>query len=105
LLGLLLTDRDNPRALAYQLDRLADDLAHLPGTIPTSLDDAVRRLAGLDPQALAARDTADGTRPALRALLTGLAADLDTLAQDIAATHFARGLSPHPYDPLLPVAS
>lgn len=101
LLDLLLADRDNPRAVAHQLDRLADDLAHLPGAVPASFDAAVARLADADPAALAVRDTADGTRPALRALLAGLGADLDRLADDVAAAHFAPHRRPHPYDPLL----
>ncbi|GAA4710127.1 circularly permuted type 2 ATP-grasp protein [Pseudonocardia yuanmonensis] len=101
LLHLLLADRDNPRALAHQLDRLADDLAHLPGGVPAAFDAAVARLSGADPVALAARDTADGTRPALRALLAGLGADLDRLAEQVAAAHFARRPRPHAYDPLL----
>ena len=101
LLDLLLADRDNPRAVAHQLDRLADDLAHLPGAVPASFDASVARLAVADPAALAVRDTADGTRPALRALLAGLGADLDRLAEDVAAAHFAPQRRPHPYDPLL----
>lgn len=101
LLDLLLADRDNPRAVAHQLGRLADDLAHLPGAVPASFDAAVARLAAADPAALAVRDTADGTRPALRALLAGLGADLDRLAEDVAAAHFAPQRRPHPYDPLL----
>lgn len=101
LLDLLLADRDNPRAVAHQLDRLADDLAHLPGAVPASFDAAVARLAAADPAALAVRDTADGTRPALRVLLAGLGADLDRLAEEVAAAHFAPQRRPHPYDPLL----
>ncbi|MCE0767853.1 circularly permuted type 2 ATP-grasp protein, partial [Pseudonocardia kujensis] len=100
LLDLLLADRDNPRAVAHQLDRLADDLAHLPGGVPGSFDAACARLAAADTAALAARDTADGTRPALRALLAGLGADLDRLAEDIAAAHFTPQRRPHPYDVL-----
>jgi len=105
VLGLLLTDRENPRAVAYQLDRLTDDLAHLPGSVPGSLDATVRRLAEADLPALAARDIADGTRPQLAALLAGLTVDLDRLGEDIAGAHFAPVLGPRPYDPLLPAAS
>ncbi|GAA1877313.1 circularly permuted type 2 ATP-grasp protein [Pseudonocardia ailaonensis] len=104
-LDLLLADRENPRAVAYQLDRLTDDLAHLPGPVPGSLDATVRRLAEADLPAVAARDAADGTRPGLAALLAGLTADLDRLAVDIGAAHFAPVLGPRPYDPLLPAAS
>lgn len=105
LLDLLLTDRDNPRAVAYQLARIVDALAHLPGEIPESLDAAVRRLTEADLATVAARDTADGTRPALRALLTALGTDLDRLADEIAAAHFAPARGPQPYDPLVAVAS
>lgn len=105
LLALLLTDGENPRAVAYQLARLTDDLAHLPGTVPEALDAAVRALAEADLVAVAARDSASGTRPALRALLTGLGADLDRLADEIAAAHFAPTRGPRPYDPLVAVAS
>ncbi|SDE90411.1 Uncharacterized conserved protein, circularly permuted ATPgrasp superfamily [Pseudonocardia oroxyli] len=105
LLALLLTDGENPRAVAYQLARLTDDLAHLPGTVPEALDAAVRALAEADLVAVTARDSASGTRPALRALLTGLGADLDRLADEIAAAHFAPVRGPRPYDPLVAVAS
>ena len=104
LLALLLTDGDNPRSVTHQLGRLADDLAHLPGHLPPSLDAAVRRLAEADLSRVATRDSADGTRPQLRALLTGLSADLARLAEEVAAAHFARTHGPRPYDPLVGAA-
>ena len=99
VLELLLSDNENPRAVAFQLAGLVDDLAGLPGRPPAALGNAITRLAGLDVHELSTR-SADGSRPALDAALVGLEADLAALADGIAATHFAAPGTPHPYDPL-----
>lgn len=99
VLELLLTDRENPRAVAFQLAGLVDDLAGLPGRPPPALGAAAVRLAGLDVHELSTR-VADGSRPALDAAMAGLGADLAVLADEIAATHFAAPRVPRPYDPL-----
>ncbi|MEK6442653.1 alpha-E domain-containing protein [Pseudonocardia sp. T1-2H] len=100
VLGLLLTDRDNPRAVAYQLARLEEDLGALPGPVPDALAATVERLAAADLGAAAAR-AADGSRAGLRLLLSGLGDDLARLAEQIAAAHFAHAAGPRPYDPLV----
>ncbi|MGI5127488.1 circularly permuted type 2 ATP-grasp protein [Pseudonocardia sp. CA-107938] len=99
VLELLLTDTENPRAVAFQLAGLADDLARLPGRPPAAMATATGRLAALDVHQLSTR-VADGSRPALDAALAGLEKALAELADEIAATHFAAALMPRPYDPL-----
>ena len=83
VLELLLTDRTNPRALAYQVERLRTDVAGIPGAGPPdqvepALAAVERRLADVRPVALARRD-ATGTRPGLRALVEGLSDELTAL--------------------------
>lgn len=102
ILDLLLTDRDNPRAVAYQLDRLTADLAGLPGPPPAALADATDRLAALDVLALSERF--GEARTALHTELTALGAELATIADEVAATHFAPPLEPRPYGPLVATA-
>lgn len=99
VLELLLTDTENPRAVAFQLAGLADDLARLPGRPPAAMGRATQLLATLDVHALSTR-SADGTRPALDTALAELATALAELADQVAATHFAVALPPHPFDPL-----
>ena len=99
VLELLLTDTENPRAVAFQLAGLATDLAGLPGRPPAAMGVATTRLAALDVHDLSTR-ALDGSRPTLDAALAGLQAALATLADEIAETHFAAALAPHPYDPL-----
>jgi uncharacterized alpha-E superfamily protein len=99
VLELLLTDTENPRAVAFQLTGLATDLAGLPGRPPAAMGTATARLAELDVHELSTR-AVDGSRPALDAALAGLQAALAELADEIAASHFAAAPTPHPYDPL-----
>jgi uncharacterized alpha-E superfamily protein len=92
VLQLLLTDRANPRALAYQLDRLAEDLVLLDGRMSGGalhgrVRDCVARLREADLVALASAGSG-GARSGLAALLDGLVADLEGLAAAVEAAHF-----------------
>jgi uncharacterized alpha-E superfamily protein len=103
LLDLLLVDPENPRALAYQLDRLTEDLAALAPAGPGGqLSDAQRlvleawaalRLA--DSGSLAAGD-ADGARPALDAFLVRAIELLCRAADAVDAEHFTHVLPQRP---------
>jgi len=104
VLELLLIDRDNPRSLAFQLDRLALDLRRIgsPGEVEQTLEDrALRisaRLLAVDCQALALTDPA-GSRGDLDLLLASIVDELHELAAAVDTTHFAgpsqlRQLSP-----------
>jgi uncharacterized alpha-E superfamily protein len=99
LLDLLLLDTENPRSLAHQLDRLADDVSLLPRT-----DNATRlrepdrlvleastalRLADTN---LLARSGPDGTRPELDAFLTRILELLYRAADAIDRDHFVHPL-------------
>jgi uncharacterized circularly permuted ATP-grasp superfamily protein/uncharacterized alpha-E superfamily protein len=99
LLDLLLLDTENPRSLAHQLDRLADDVSLMPRT-----DNAARlrepdrlvleastalRLADTN---LLARSGPDGTRPELDAFLTRILALLYRAADAIDREHFVHPL-------------
>jgi uncharacterized alpha-E superfamily protein len=58
VLHLLLLDHDNPRALAHQFDRLAEDLGQLPGggsdgPLQVQLRELQARLREVDPRAMA----------------------------------------------------
>jgi len=94
VLDLLLLDRGNPRSLAYQLDRLTEDLDVLPLQSDPRLREEQRlvletftalRLA--DPGALVA-DRVDGRRPALDALLERLLELLRRTGEAVDSTHF-----------------
>jgi uncharacterized circularly permuted ATP-grasp superfamily protein/uncharacterized alpha-E superfamily protein len=91
---LLLIDRDNPRSLAFQLDRLAADLRRIAPTTANDdgLDGQVQRLGAR----LTALDCSDldvvderGRRVALRDLLGDVVRELHRLALAIEQAHFA----------------
>ncbi|MCV7283290.1 circularly permuted type 2 ATP-grasp protein [Mycolicibacterium flavescens] len=89
---LVLFDADNPRSLAYQLDRLRAGLKALPGSSGSSraerlVDDIGTRLRRLDPDDL--DDVVDGRRVELAALLDGMHRDLRELSAVITATHLS----------------
>jgi len=89
---LLLFDADNPRSLAYQLDRLREGLKALPGSSGSSrperlVDEIGTRLRRLDPADL--ETVVDGQRTELAALLTGMHQDLRELATVITASHLS----------------
>ena len=96
VLELLLLDRENPRSVALQLDRLAEDLAQLPRTpdaaavsrdaVPDALRRLTARLRELDPVACAVLE--GGGRPQLVEHLDAMVADLHGLAAAMEAAHF-----------------
>ena len=91
VLELLLLDPGNPRSVAFQLDRLRDDLGGLPlhgsarqaGTAPllTALDEVQATLASADVAALSR--TSEGRRDPLDALLRELHERVSELARDV----------------------
>jgi uncharacterized circularly permuted ATP-grasp superfamily protein/uncharacterized alpha-E superfamily protein len=98
LLELLITDPDNPRSIAYQADRLRQDVAHVPGPdggVLAALVAVERRLAQLQPVDLV-RLGPDGTRDRLRSGLLGLGGDLARFADVLESTRFAPGAPPRP---------
>jgi uncharacterized circularly permuted ATP-grasp superfamily protein/uncharacterized alpha-E superfamily protein len=102
LLTLLLLDRDNPRGVQYQLDRLADDLAriaaprHPLGSPAGDSPDLGVELQSVQ-NLLRSADLAERRpRPRLAAWLDQLTGALTDLAEALARTHFARALAPQP---------
>jgi uncharacterized circularly permuted ATP-grasp superfamily protein/uncharacterized alpha-E superfamily protein len=96
VLDLLLVDPSNPRSLAYQLDRLREDLVGLP--TPTRaldlrdrlLQDVRDVLTELDPVAVVDLVTDDGRRHHLAEALDSMRWRLRTLCDEIALVHFAQ---------------
>jgi len=95
MLELLLLDRDNPRAIAYQLDRLGADLRRVGASsdaLQASVQDISARLLAADCEALARSDET-GRRAQLDELLGDIVDELHDLAGAIEAAHFAhRGM-------------
>ncbi|HUB75805.1 MAG TPA: circularly permuted type 2 ATP-grasp protein [Solirubrobacteraceae bacterium] len=94
VLELLLRDPGNPRSLAYQLERLTEDLDALPLGSPIRLREEQRlvleahtRLRLADLPALV-REDEDGRRPELDSLLASLAELLLGAGDAVDATHF-----------------
>jgi uncharacterized alpha-E superfamily protein len=107
VLRLLLADRGNPRSFAYQLDRLVDDVAHLPvatgaDTAATALaghlDELVARLSGFDDVTVSS--PAGGRRERLSELLDDAAAALREVGRLIEAAHFLQPAPLHTLGPL-----
>lgn len=101
VLALLLTDGGNPRALAYQLDRLRDDLSHLGSAHPVEtrdrlLDDVTDLLVELDATMAADAVALDGRREVLAEMLESMRWRLRALGTEIEAVHFARPAAVHP---------
>jgi uncharacterized alpha-E superfamily protein len=94
-LDLLVVDRENPRAIAYQLDRIGEALARLPGDDErlAALRDRVAglrdRLRAVDTAAVAAADE-HRTRVGLDELLGAITGDLFGLSDTIEASFFVR---------------
>ncbi len=89
---LVLFDIDNPRSLAYQLERLRTGLKALPGSSGSSrpermVDEIGTRLRRLDPDDLEV--IVDGRRAELAGLLDGMHRDLRELSNVITATHLS----------------
>ncbi|RAV15666.1 hypothetical protein DQP55_05780 [Mycolicibacterium sp. GF69] len=89
---LVLFDVDNPRSLAYQLERLRTGLGTLPNSSGSSrpermVDEIGTRLRRLDPADL--DKVVDGRRAELADLLDGMHRDLRELGNVITATHLS----------------
>ncbi|MGQ0630821.1 MAG: circularly permuted type 2 ATP-grasp protein [Sporichthyaceae bacterium] len=93
VLDLLLTDRENPRAVAFQLDRLGEALERIPAegeriaAVRDALAEMRARIRAMDTAALAVV-TGEGRRDGLRDLLDGLRTELGVLALDIEKIFF-----------------
>lgn len=90
---LMLFDADNPRSLAYQLERLRTHLRSLPESTGSSrpermVDEIAARLRRMEPGELE-EVAADGTRDELRALLTAIHRDLRELSAVITTVHLS----------------
>ncbi|AFM17138.1 hypothetical protein Mycch_2363 [Mycolicibacterium chubuense NBB4] len=90
---LVLFDVENPRSLAYQLDRLRAHLRSLPGSSGSSrpertVDEIATRLRRIEPDELEGV-TADGRREEFDGLLAGIHRDLRELSRVITATHLS----------------
>lgn len=97
LAELLVADRQNPRSVAFAVERLVEHLADLPASTGSTraerlIGDLADRLAQLDAPSLAASQ--GGRRSALAALLTDLIGQLEQVADATAEIHFAGGLPP-----------
>ena len=90
---LLLFDAENPRSLAFQLERLRTGLKSLPGSSGSSrperlVEEIGTRLRRIEPADLEAV-TADGDRADLASLLKSMHAELRELSGVITATHLS----------------
>jgi uncharacterized alpha-E superfamily protein len=103
VLDLLLTDRENPRAVAFQLDRLGEALDRIPAEaeriapVRETLAEIRAVIRSADTTALA-RVGEDGRRGELGELLTGLATQLGTLAVDVERIFFVQPAPQRPLD-------
>lgn len=95
-LDLLLTDRENPRSIAYQLDRLGESLDRIPAdaeriaAVREPLIEVRERIRAADTVALGHVGT-DGLRLELRVLLAELRNGLDELATQTERCFFVHG--------------
>lgn len=100
VLALLVTDVTNPRSVAFQLRRVRDALATLPGGGAGSrpqrlIEDLLEVMAGVD-LAVACEVGADGTRPGLEAWLGEQQRLLKTLALAVGDQYLTQPLTPQP---------
>ncbi len=104
LLDLVLTDRENPRSVGYQVDRLQADLASLADVLDGAAGHAVREglqsvvalVRQADAASLAVSD-GEGFRSDLDDLLGALAESFAVLALSLESAHFALASGPQPY--------
>ncbi|WP_148090516.1 alpha-E domain-containing protein, partial [Cellulomonas algicola] len=95
VLDLLVVDRTNPRSLAYQLDRLQEDLAAVPVAGASTdqrdhlLGDVVALVEELNPAAASVVGT-DGRRTRLAETLESMRWRLRSAADEIEKVHFVR---------------
>jgi uncharacterized circularly permuted ATP-grasp superfamily protein/uncharacterized alpha-E superfamily protein len=106
VLRLLLADHGNPRSFAYQLDRLVDDLAHLPAATgaEASADALATRLGDLEARLAGFNDTffehhVAGRRDRLSRLLDEASVALRELGSLIEAAHFVQPAPLHTLGP------
>jgi uncharacterized alpha-E superfamily protein len=90
---LVLFDEENPRSLAFQFERLRNDLRALPSSTGSTrpermIDEIGARLRRLDPADLE-HVTEAGRRDELTELLAGMHADLRELSDLIKTAHLA----------------
>jgi len=90
---LALFDAENPRSLAFQLERLRTALKSLPGSSGSSrperlVEEIGTRLRRIEPADLE-QVTADGDRAELASLLKSVHADLRDLSGVITTTHLS----------------
>jgi uncharacterized circularly permuted ATP-grasp superfamily protein/uncharacterized alpha-E superfamily protein len=103
VLELLITDPSNPRSVAFQLERLSDDLRHAPaaehrmGLARKLADSLAERLLAADRVGLVA--VTEGERPALAEFLDSVTEDLRRMYQLIATAHFVHPAALKPLDP------
>ena len=98
VLDLLLLDPSNPRSLQYQVERLREDLAAVPGPAPEHLlSDVVDLLSELDPATAATTVGDDGRRTRLAETLDSILWRLRAASDEIERVHFVR---PAPSRPL-----
>jgi uncharacterized circularly permuted ATP-grasp superfamily protein/uncharacterized alpha-E superfamily protein len=104
VLDLVLTDRENPRSVGYQIDRLQEDVSSLAdvldgeggGVLREALLSVVAQIRQADPASLSVADE-EGFRPELDDLLGSLAEALGVLALSLESAHFAASAPPQPY--------
>ena len=99
VLELLLTDRDNPRSLAFALDQVALHLDQLPASTGSSrperlVGDLVAELAETDIATLVA--IGGESRPNLEAFLARFVVQLARVADAITEVHLTTGPQPRP---------
>lgn len=93
VLDLLLADRENPRAIAYQLDRIGESLERIPADaeriigVRDVLGGLRDRVRTADTAALSVPD-ADRDRGALREFLAGVESDLSAIAVEFERIFF-----------------
>jgi uncharacterized alpha-E superfamily protein len=99
ILDLLVLDADNPRSLAYQVDRLAEDVHHLPAPHQGARLSRPERVVLETTTALRLADTAalavpgpDGTRPDLDGFLDRIVGLLRRTSDAIDEESFVRSL-------------
>ncbi|MEQ6903660.1 circularly permuted type 2 ATP-grasp protein [Nocardioides sp. YIM 152588] len=103
VLDLLLMDRDNPRSVAFSLDRAAEHLAAQPVSTGSTrperlLADLIAELDGTDVALLVAIGGAD--RPNLAGFLGSLESQVLRITQAITEHHFATGPRPRSFGSL-----
>jgi len=94
VLELLLLERSNPRAVAYQLDRLAEDLARLPDVAGARSPALFREVRARLLEADLGGEVTGGRRRGVEALLGALVTSLEALADALEAEHFVHLAAP-----------